>query len=185
VLQPTYPVKTARLILRRFTRDDLSALHSLQSRPDVARYLGRAPRGRADTARVLAEKIENTAMTVPGDALSIAVELIDTAELIGDLTLTLTSAEDNSGEMKVVFHPKHHGKGYAAEATAELLRLGFEEFGLHRIIGRCDGKNIASASLMEGLGMRREAHLRESELVDGVWKDELVYAMLAVEWQRR
>lgn len=185
MLQPTYPVKTARLILRPFTRDDLSALHALQSRPDVARYLRRAPRGRADTARALAEKIENGIVTTAGGTLSIAVELIDTAELIGDLTLSMTSADNQSGEINVIFHPKHHGKGYAAEATAELLRLGFEELGLHRIIGRCDGNNIASASLMEGLGMRREAHLRESELVNGVWNDELVYAMLAAEWQRR
>lgn len=185
MLQPTYPVKTARLILRPFTKDDLSALHALRSRPDVTRYLDRAPRGRADTAKVLAEKVENGISTTAGGAISIAVELIDTAELIGDLTLALTSTENQGGEIRVIFHPKHHGKGYAAEATAELLRLGFEELGLHRIIGRCDGNNIASASLMEGLGMRREAHLRESELVDGVWNDELVYAMLAVEWQRR
>jgi len=33
--------------------------------------------------------------------------------------------------------------------------------------------------------MRREAHLRENELVKGEWTDELVYAMLASEWRRR
>ena len=63
-----------------------------------------------------------------------------------------------------------------------LLRLGFEELGLHRIIGRCDGRNTASAKVMERLGMRREAHFRQNELVKGEWCDELVYAMLAEEW---
>jgi RimJ/RimL family protein N-acetyltransferase len=34
---------------------------------------------------------------------------------------------------------------------------------------------------MEGLGMRREAHLHENEFVKGEWRDELIYAMLASE----
>jgi RimJ/RimL family protein N-acetyltransferase len=185
VLQPTYPVKTARLILRPFKKDDLTALHSFQSRPDVTRYLPWEPRTRAESAKALAEKIENTDLTEPGQKLSLAVELVETGELIGELTLLWTSAEDGCAEIKVVFHPKHHGKGYAAEATAELLRLGFEDLELHRIMGRCDARNIASASLLEGLGLRREAHRRKGGLVKGVWTDELVYAMLAVEWRRR
>ncbi len=66
-----------------------------------------------------------------------------------------------------------------------MLRLGFEELGLHRIIGRCDARNIASGRLMERLEMRREAHLIESEFVKGEWADELVYAILDREWQGR
>lgn len=185
MLQPTYPIKTARLILRPFAKDDLSSLHAFESRPEVTRYLYWAPRSRADTAKVLTEKIEHSVLSQPGESMSVAVELIETRELIGDLTLHWASAENSSGELSFIFHPKHYGKGYAAEATSELLRMGFEELGLHRIFGRCDGRNIASASLMEGLGMRREAHLREDELVKGEWTDKLVYAMLAAEWRRR
>ncbi|GAA3825797.1 MULTISPECIES: GNAT family N-acetyltransferase [Amycolatopsis] len=185
MLQPAYPLKTARLILRPFTKADLNALHSFQSRPDVTRYLYWEPRTRAETAAVLEDKIARSTLTEPGEYLAIAVELIDTGELIGDLTLWWTSREHASGEIGVVFHPQHHGKGYAAEAATELFRLGFDELGLHRIHGRCDSRNVASASLMEGLGMRREAHLRENELVKGEWTDELVYAMLSSEWKRR
>jgi RimJ/RimL family protein N-acetyltransferase len=185
VLQPAYPVKTARLILRPFTKDDLSALHAFQSRPEVTRYLPWEPRSRVDTGKLLTEKIEHSTLTKPGESMSVAVELVETGELIGDLNLHWVSAEHSSGEISFVFHPKHYGKGYAAEATSELLRMGFEDLQLHRIYGRCDGRNIASASLMEGLGMRREAHLRENELVKGKWTDKLVYAMLVAEWRRR
>jgi RimJ/RimL family protein N-acetyltransferase len=185
VLQPTYPIKTARLILRPFTKNDLAAFHAIHAHPDVTRYLYWEPRSRAESAKVLAEMTEHTVLTEPGQALALAVELVDTGELIGDLTLRWESMEHGNGEIRVVLHPKYHGRGYAAEAGPELLRLGFDGLGLHRIFGRCDGRNIASASLMEGLGMRREAHLRESELVKGEWTDELVYAMLATEWGRR
>lgn len=185
MLQPAYPMTTARLILRPFRHSDLNALHSFQSRPDVTRYLYWEPRKRRETAAILKDKIARSALTEPGEYLSLAVELIDTGELIGDLTLWWTSREHASGEVGVVFHPQHQGKGYAAEAVAEVLRLGFDELGLHRIHGRCDSRNVASASLMEALGMRREAHLRENELVKGEWTDELVYAMLSSEWKQR
>jgi RimJ/RimL family protein N-acetyltransferase len=84
-----------------------------------------------------------------------------------------------------MFHPEHHGNGYATEAGAAVLGLGFEAFGLHRIAGSCDARNVASARLMERLGMRLEATLRETEYVKGIWCDELVYALLADEWRDR
>src|SRR5215468_2864017 len=71
----------------------------------------------------------------------------------------------------------------AAELAATLLRLGFEGLGLHRIIGRCDGRNLGSARVMEHNGMRREAHLVENEFVKGEWTDELIYAILRREWE--
>ncbi len=63
-----------------------------------------------------------------------------------------------------------------------LLSLGFEEMKLHRIVGRCDARNTASARLLERLGMRREAHLVQNEWVKGEWTDELIFAMLDGEW---
>jgi len=63
-----------------------------------------------------------------------------------------------------------------------MLRLGFEQLGLHRIVGRLEARNAASAAVLERLGMRLEAHLRENEWVKGEWQSELVYAMLETEW---
>ena len=63
-----------------------------------------------------------------------------------------------------------------------MLRIGFEEVGFHRIVGRLDARNAASAAVLERVGMRREAHLRENEFIKGEWADELIYAMLASEW---
>jgi RimJ/RimL family protein N-acetyltransferase len=63
--------------------------------------------------------------------------------------------------------------------------MGFEQLGLHRIAGRLDGRNTASAKVLAGLGMRQEAHLVENERVKGEWTDEIVYAMLASEWTAR
>jgi RimJ/RimL family protein N-acetyltransferase len=37
--------------------------------------------------------------------------------------------------------------------------------------------------VLERLGLRREAHLRENEWVKGEWTDELIYAIRAPEWR--
>ena len=54
---------------------------------------------------------------------------------------------------------------------------------MHRVIGRVEPRNVASARVLEKLGMRREAHLIENEFVKGEWQSELVYAMLDREWR--
>jgi RimJ/RimL family protein N-acetyltransferase len=81
-----------------------------------------------------------------------------------------------------MFDPAEQGKGYATEAARAFLRVAFEEFGFHRVIGRTEPRNTASARVLEKLGMRQEAHLVENEYVKGEWQSELVYAMLDREW---
>jgi RimJ/RimL family protein N-acetyltransferase len=101
------------------------------------------------------------------------------------VSLERASREHQQGEVGYVLHPDHQGHGFATEAATVMLRLGFEILGFHRIVGRLDARNEASARVLERLGMRREAHLRENEFIKGEWCDELVYAMLASEWRAR
>uniref|UniRef100_UPI0009EAAEA4 GNAT family N-acetyltransferase n=1 Tax=Nonomuraea pusilla TaxID=46177 RepID=UPI0009EAAEA4 len=182
MLEPRYPISTERLTLRPFTPDDLDAVHAYESLPEVARYLYWEPRDR-DTARgFLDKKIARTALREEGDAIDLAITLTATGEVIGNTLLAWTSRRHRQGEIGYVLHPAHHRRGYAAEATREMLRLGFEQLGLHRIVGRLDARNTASASVLRKLGMRQEAHLVENEVVKGEWTSEIVYAVLAREW---
>ncbi|UJW31821.1 GNAT family N-acetyltransferase [Saccharothrix sp. AJ9571] len=185
MLRPDFPIRTERLVLRAFTPADLDELNDFQSRPEVARFLYWEPRTREESALALETRIRNATLDREGEFLAVAVELAGTGQLIGDLNLQWLSRDHRQGEFGFVFHPAHHGRGYARESATELLRLGFEELGLHRICGRCDARNTASWGLMERLGMRREAHLREAEVFKGEWGEEFVYAMLEDEWKSR
>lgn len=185
VRRPDYPIETDRLTLRQFTEDDLDALHAYQRLPEVTRYLYWDPRDRAGTMESLKKRIAVPALEKQGDILVLAVIVRETGALAGEVNLAWLSEEFRQGEFGFVFNPAQHGRGYAREAAAVMLRLGFEGLGLHRIVGRCDGRNEASARLMAKLGMRREAHLVQNEIVKGEWTDEIVYAMLADEWADR
>lgn len=183
MLKPSYPIHTDRLLLRPFTPEDLDALHAIQSLPEVARYLYWGPRDTEQVREALNVKIGQSALLEEGQALTLAVELVSTGELIGEGLLFWNSSLHRSGEIGYVFHPAHHGRGYATEVGRALLELGFDGLDLHRITGRLDGRNEASARVLERLGMRREARLVENEKVKDEWTDELIYATLQREWR--
>ena len=82
-----------------------------------------------------------------------------------------------------MFNPALGGRGYAAEAVTMMLRLGFEELRMHRIIARIDERNQPSVRLARRVGMRHEARLVENEFFKGEWSTELDFAILAREWR--
>ncbi|HEY2288627.1 MAG TPA: GNAT family N-acetyltransferase [Streptosporangiaceae bacterium] len=188
MLRPDYPIKTRRLILRPFTEFDLEDLYAIQSLPEVARYLYWEPRDREQVRQALLSMVRGWALMTEGDVLALAVVLPSAGlpsagTVIGDVILKWSSVQHRQGEIGYVFHPGHGGHGFATEAATALLRLGFDDLRLHRIIGRIDGRNTASARVLERLGMRREAHFIQNEIVKGEWTDEVVYALTEDEWR--
>ncbi len=182
MFQPDYPIVTARLLLRPFVETDLDFLYATYSRDDVARYLYTPPLTRAEAAETLQKRMRRTAFLAEGEGIALMVERRDTGTPLGDVLLIWNSEQHRQAELGFVFHPDYHSQGFAREASEAMLRIGFAQFGLHRIIGRCDARNTASSELLERLGMQREAHFRQNEYVKGEWCDELVYAILAEEW---
>ena len=181
-LRPSYPVRTERLLLRPLTAGDAQALLAYRSLPEVCRYVPFAPMDRKEIAERLATRWAATIITDEGQGLTLGVEHAETGDLVGDVMLHWSSREHLGGEVGWVFHPAHAGHGYATEAARAMLRLGFEELGLHRIIARVDERNEASARVARRLGMRQEARLVENEMFKGEWTTELDFAMLAAEW---
>lgn len=181
-LQPVYPVRTKRLLLRPLTASDADALFAYRSLPEVCRYVPFEPMTREVINERLATQWANTELTDEGQGLTLGVEVARTGQLVGDVMLFWQSREHGGGEIGYVLHPDAAGRGYATEAAHALLRLGFDQLGLHRIIARVDERNEPSAGVARRLGMRQEARLVRNELFKGEWSTELDFAMLAEEW---
>lgn len=179
MLRPAYPLVTERLVIRPFTDDDLDDVHAYRSLDSVARFIYWDVLDRDGVRALLRDQSTLTELVDEG-RMVLAIERDGT--VVGEAVLFWRSREHLQGEIGFVLHPKYCGHGYATEAAREMLRLGFEELGLHRITGRIDARNDASARVLERLGMRCEAHLIENELVKGAWTDEKVYAILRSEW---
>lgn len=179
-MQPDWPLETERLVLRPYTDADFDALHALYSEPEVARWLYYEPDTPEATRARLARKIAGSALTEE-QGLNAAVELRD-GTFVGDVVLFyMAPAEHRSIELGFSFLPEHQGHGYATEAARAVVDWAFAR-GFHRVYGRLEPRNVASARVLEKLGMRKEAHLVENEWVKGEWQSEAVYAILDREW---
>jgi RimJ/RimL family protein N-acetyltransferase len=181
-LRPAYPIRGDRLLLRPLTSADADALLAYRGREDVCRYVPFEPMTREVITERLAGPWARTELTGEGQWLTLGAEVANTGELAGDIVLFWHSVEHAGGEVGYVFNPSLGGRGYATEAVTMLLRLGFEELGMHRIIARIDERNEPSARLARRVGMRQEARLVENEFFKGEWSTELDFAILASEW---
>ncbi|MCL2405340.1 MAG: GNAT family N-acetyltransferase [Defluviitaleaceae bacterium] len=175
-------IETARLILRKFKEDDFEAVHSYASSAENTTYMLFGPNDDEDTRAFIKRSIASTSKDNITN-YSFAVVLKETGNLIGACDLHM---EGHTPEVGWLVHIDYWGKGYATEMGRALLKLGFEEHNLRRIIARCDVENVGSSRVMEKLGMRREGLFREYRRTrpgsGKLYRDELCYAILKEEW---
>lgn len=179
---PEWPLETERLVLRPFAEDDVTWFHAIRSQPEVVRYLYGEPLTFEEARQKVAQLAASRSFSAEDDWFSAVIVLRDSGDAVGDVAFHWVSEQHRTGEVGFTLDPAHQGRGYATEAARAMLAWGFGAFGLHRIIGRTEARNAASARVLEKLGMRREAHLVENEWVKGEWQSELVYAILDREW---
>jgi RimJ/RimL family protein N-acetyltransferase len=179
------PLLTDRLLLRPYEAKDLEAIYDLFSREDVCRYLPWEPMDREQAKAKLEQRLQQNHLDADGDPVVLVAVEQATGRSVGELMLRLSSLASRQGEVGWSFHPDVQGRGLATEGAREVLRLGFEIVGLHRIMAGCDSRNAASLRVMERLGMRREAHFLENEFDKGEWAGEFVCAILEHEWRAK
>ena len=112
-----------------------------------------------------------------------AIALKETGRLIGGVGLDGSTGDDSEEPaLGYWLGEPYWGNGYAREAVRALLDFLFCTLGAHRVHASIDPRNIASAALLRSLGMRQEAHFRESFKMRGEWVDDVIFALLAQEW---
>jgi RimJ/RimL family protein N-acetyltransferase len=181
-VSPDWPLETERLTLRPFVEDDFEAMHAMRSSPEVVIYLYEEPFSQEQTHDLLNRKMAVSAWAKEDDWLSVAAVERSSGITVGDMALHWVSERDRTAEIGFVFDPRHQGKGFATEASHALVAWAFGSAGMHRVIGRLEARNTASARVLEKLGMRLEAHFVENEWVKHEWQSELVYSILEHEW---
>ena len=113
-----------------------------------------------------------------------AIVLKSEERLIGNCGIRKQNAYIQVADLGYEVDRRYWGHGYATEASRALLDFGFKQLGLHRIWAYCLEENVASARVLEKVGMRYEGRQRESEWMKNRWWNTLHYAMLDHEWRR-
>jgi aminoglycoside 6'-N-acetyltransferase len=179
------PLRTGRLLLRRFGDGDLAAFLAYRNDPEVARYQGWPTPTTEEAARAFIAEQRAADLRGPG-GLQIALALADTDELVGDLYLGPALGDERQATLGYSLARRWQGRGYATEGARRLLDFVFGALGLHRVVATVDTRNLASVAVLERLGLRREGHCLQAyyDAARGEWTDEYLYAVLREEWPR-
>lgn len=180
-------LETERLILCRFTEDDADDLFSLDSDPEVMRFVT----GGEATPR----------SEIEADVVPHFLRWHEHSERFGYFAAIEKAAGDFLGwfefrppkggysdnvELGYRLRKSAWGKGYATEGSRALIRKGFTELGVRRIFAEAMAVNVASRRVMEkaGLSYVRTFHQEWPYRIEGEEHGDVEYAICKEEWEK-
>jgi ribosomal-protein-alanine N-acetyltransferase len=166
-------LETARLFIDELRSEDASFMLEMLNDPSFVEYVADRGVRTEEAARAYIHDRVAASYEEHGFGMG-AVRLKGSGEIIGMCGLikrdTLEDIDIGYG-----FLPKSRGKGYALEAALAVVKMGKEDFGLHRILAIIHPANAASRALAENMGMHYESMIRftpdEDKICLYAWND--------------
>lgn len=146
-------LETERLLLRRFTMDDLEALVELDGDPAVMRYLGGEPTPREEIRDVILPHWLAYYARGARYGFWAAIERASGAFLGWFHLRPLPGAGDDEPELGYRLRRAAWGRGYGTEEARALIDRAFRECGARRVVASTDIANLASRRVLEKCGM--------------------------------
>lgn len=188
---------TERLVLRRFSADDVDNLFALNADPDVMRFInGGIPTPRDVIAHELLPGYLREYERCPGFGIWAAVAKRG-GDFIGWFSLR-PRVDGNADEVELGYRLRQAawGRGYATEGARALIHKGFTELGVWRVFATTYQDNRASRRVMEKAGLTwvRSYRLTPADLAANtnhsvsveVWDgDDVEYALEKAAWERQ
>jgi RimJ/RimL family protein N-acetyltransferase len=179
-------LETERLVLRRFTVEDVDLLVELDSDPEVMQFVtgGRATPRREVEAEILPaylhyyERDERFGFWA-------AIER-SSGDFVGWFHFRPES-EDEPDRVELGYRLRRSawGKGYATEGSRALIEKGFVELGVERVYATTMVVNFASRRVLEKSGLRyvRTFHQPWPYPIEGDEHGDVEYGLLRSEWE--
>ncbi len=175
-------LKTERLVLRGFTQDDLEHLYDLNGDPAVMWFLtGGEPTSREEIRdRVIPfflsfyEQFEGLGYW--------AAQTRGAGDFLG--WFHFRPAGDGGADLGYRLRKAAWNKGYATEGSRALIRKGFTDLDVPRVVAHTMAVNHASRRVMEKCGLRfiRAYHSGGVPDIPGAEQGEVEYALTRTEW---
>src|SRR5918995_579701 len=178
-------LETERLILRRFTADDVDNLVDLGSDPAVV-WDGRSP-PREEVERDHIPAYLDYYQRYEGYGFWAAIEKVTGAFLGWFHYRPYEDAPVDQPELGYRLRRSAWGKGYATEGSRALIRKGFTELGVQRVVAYTMVVNTASRRVMEksGLTLVRTFHGEWPDRIPGDEHGDVEYALTKADWERQ
>jgi RimJ/RimL family protein N-acetyltransferase len=180
-------LETDRLVLRQFTMADADNLVNLDADPDVMRFVtGGIPTSREEILDEFLPAYLGSYQRYEGYGFWAAIEKA-TGEFVGWFHFRpREGAAPGEVELGYRLRKSAWGKGYATEGSRALIRKGFTEYSVQRVVAEAMAVNQASRRVMEkaGLTLVRTFHQPWPYPIDGDQFGEVEYALDKTGWQQ-
>jgi len=177
-------LETDRLIIREHVSEDASVIARFGDDEAFARFLSGGAITAASAEKFVAKTLEDQAKEKYRHAFDLGVVEKSSGDLIGGVHVQISDIPNRRGEIGYAIGPGYRSKGYASEATQQIIDFGFGNLMLFRLFAQCDCANEASIKVLEKVGMPREGCLRGYQRQNkNEWSDWYVFGMTYRDWE--
>ena len=175
-------IETERLILRRFTENDVEAMfRNWEGDPKVTEFLRwKTAANLKDAENVLLEWIRDYEKA---DFYQWAIVLKELEEPIGTISVVDKNEQLDIVHIGFCIGIKLWHQGITSEAFKAIIPFFFNEVCVNRIESQHDHNNPNSGYVMKKCGLKYEGTLRESDWNNQGVVDACMYSLLKSEWK--
>ncbi len=181
-------LQTERMVLRRFDEADVDHLYALDGDPQVMRFVtGGEPTPRDRIRDETLPRLLRAYERFEGFGVWAAVER-PTGGFLGWFEFYPPDGHGpEEAELGYRLRRSAWGKGYATEGSRALIRKGFTELGVRRVMAQTMVVNAASRRVMEKAGLThvRTFHQEWPWSIEGDEHGDVEYAITKADWKRR
>lgn len=179
--------ETDRLLLRDLEDEDLPYLVDQFTDPSVRDKI-LITQSNEGFVRWYFKLAGQASKQVPRTDYVLAVVLKAERAVIGTCDLWYASTNSTNAKLGFGIRSKYMGKGFATEAAAQLIEIGFEKNNVDRIFSDCFSDNSSGIRVIEKLGMNRTesgvlSRLRRARLY-GEKRPIVRYEIWRNEWRQ-
>lgn len=174
-------IRTERLIMRPWKKNDAEALYSYAKNPAVGPNAGWKPHESVKESLMIIKKL-----FIPNQVWAI-VE-VESGEIVGSIGFEDDTHRPDlaSRELGYSLRQESWGQGIMTEAAKAVIEYGFRNLGLELISILTSPENQRSQGVIKKCGFLYEGTLRKCYLLyDGSYRDSQIYSLLKEEWASR
>ena len=170
-----------QVVLRELRAPDAASLFALLTTEEVARFISPPPTTVEGFEKFIAWTMRQRAA---GTYACFAVTLRGFDTAIGIFQVRDTGSAFESAEWGFAIGSAFWGTGVFHEGAELVLEFTFDTIGVRRLEARAAVLNGRGNGALQKVGAVQEGVLRKSFLKDGQYLDQVLYAMIDVDWRR-
>lgn len=168
-------------MIRKLELSDLPYMYEWMQDEEVTANL------QADFASFTMEKVESfikNAMVQSHESENLHYAIVDEQDnYMGTISLKNINRKDKNAEYAIVTRREAHGKGYAAAATKDILKVAFEELGLEKVYLYVSTDNVGANKFYRKCKFVEEGVFRKHMSIKGRLCDIRWYSVLKDEFK--